>query len=115
MEKFNGIISPTGHILLPYQTKGGNDYELPRKQVHRVYRSAVCLSLRERELLLSGPDPGGHPRNESHRESVHRLQVLPQKVSFFAAASAAAIFLDESRQNKYDYLYFVRQMYIFFS
>ena len=41
--------------------KGGFHYELQCQQVHRMYRPPVRLSLRKRELLLSGPDPGGHP------------------------------------------------------
>ena len=77
-----------------------------------MYRPAVCLSLRHRKLLLPGPDPGGYPRDEPHREPVHRLQVLPQEVTLSAAAIAAAFFLDEIGKNGYDYLYFVRQLYI---
>ena len=58
-----------------------------------MHRPAVRLPLRQRELLLSGQDHGGHPRDESHYGTVHRLQVLPEKVKNRpAAASAAAIF-----------------------
>ena len=55
------------------QFKRRRFYELSCQQVHRVYCPAVRLPLRKRELLLSGPDPGGHPRDEPHREPVHRL------------------------------------------
>ena len=60
-----------------------------------MHRSVLCLPLRQRELLLPGPDSGGHPRDEPHREPVHRLQVLPQEVRLqrnAAAFLAAAIF-----------------------
>ena len=76
-------------------------YERACKQVHRMHRPAVRLSLRQRQLLFSGPDYGGYPRAEPHHGPVHRLQVLPQEVSVITAASAAVIFLDENGKNFY--------------
>ena len=56
-------------------------YELQRQQVHRMYRSAVRLSLRHRKLLFSGSNSCRYPRSQPHRWPVHRLQVFPQEVN----------------------------------
>ena len=70
----------SAHTMGESTEKGGVSHELSCQQVHRMHRPAVCIPLRERELLLPGPDPGGHPREQSHRGAVHRLQVLPEEV-----------------------------------
>ena len=72
--------------------KGGLCHELQCQQVHRVHRQAVRFPLRRCQLLLSGEDPGGHPRGQPHRGSVHRLQVLPQEITFFGESLLTAAF-----------------------
>ena len=74
-----------------------NFYELPRQQVHRMYRKPVRPPLRNRELLLPGFHPGRHPRVQPHPGSVHRLYVLPQKVKSAMQAGLSKVCLQKRR------------------
>ena len=67
-------------ILIPNRRKGGKRYEHQCQQVHRMHSEVLRIPLRYRELLFPGPYSGGYSRAESCHGSVHRLQVLPQKV-----------------------------------
>ena len=75
-----------------------------------MHRAPVRASLRKRELLLSGPDSGGHPRGQPHHGSVHRLQVLPQAlIPLYEApgtmgASFSVELLDMGQKSRYDEL-----------
>ena len=82
-----------------------------------MHRQVLRLSLRQRELLLPGQDPGRHPRDEPHHGPVYRLQVLPQEViaeKRIAAAKAAAVFLDESVFRGYHMGIASRNLYFVF-
>ena len=83
-------VSASNYVKKSFQRR--NPYELSCQQMYWMHRSAVRLPLWERELLLPGPYPGGHPRGQSHGRPVHRLQVLPEEIIPFAAASRCRVF-----------------------
>ena len=71
--------------LVLLQNRGGLSNERKNLWLQRqpqplycLHRPAVSESLRHGELLLPGPDHGGHPRVQPHRGPVHGLQVLPE-------------------------------------
>ena len=89
-------------ILIPNRMKGGKRHEHQCQQVYWMHRKVLRIPLRYWELLLPGPYSGGHPWGKPCHGSVHRLQVLPQKVIWLRQQMLPQFFLDAAVKKRYD-------------